>query len=236
MATRSLLSSFWCGGWHCASTASGLCHLGEAELGEVGQAYCPIAKQPPISGGWMSSDPRLVAEIESLRSSLEALRLRVRALEEEREEARGESFSVSGQSSYSFVTSTITAPPVETSRLQTSTVSSHSEVASTDIAGRSELARQVGLYLRRCLGPGPRGSSGRDRLRLQNRCYVIVADFNGRQLPEVAFVTAFSEVRRICKRGADCGQSIFVGLPTKWEARVALEAGGFALPADLHDD
>lgn len=182
----------------------------------------------------MSSDPRLVAEIESLRSSLEALRLRVRTLEEEREEARGESISVSGQSSYSCVTSLPTGA-VEATRLQAPSVAAHTEVATSDIAGRSDLARQIGLFLRRCLGPGARGTSGRDRLRLPNKCYVIVADFHGRQLPEVAVVTAFSEVRRICKRGAECGQSIFVGLPSKWEARVALEAGGFAVPADLHD-
>ena len=180
----------------------------------------------------MSSDPRLLAEIEALRSSIEALRLRVQALEEERDPLRADLAGTSALSSYTAVTSISHAPGSEVSRAS----AAGSEVASSDIPGRVELARQVGLYLRRCLGPGPRGSSGRDRLRLQNRCYIIIADFHGRPLQEVAVVSAFADVKRICKQGSDCGQAIFVGLPTRWEAKVALQAGDFELPATLRDE
>ncbi|CAE7507505.1 unnamed protein product [Symbiodinium necroappetens] len=71
------------------------------------------------------------------------------------------------------------------------------EFAVVDLpAGSTE---EVGLFLRRCLNGEPRGTSSRDRLQLASRPFV--------------------------KQGSDCGDSIFVGLPTKGDIKKALLAG-----------
>ena len=80
----------WIAGWGGTFTTVGLFDLGEAQLDSVGATDCSTSRQSSLPSGWMSSDPRLVAEIESLRSSLEALRLRVQVLEEERDPARAD--------------------------------------------------------------------------------------------------------------------------------------------------
>ena len=107
------------------------------------------------------------------------------------------------------------------------------EVAAADSESRLALAKEIGKFLRRAVAGQPRGSSGRDRLKLQNRCYLVVADFEGKLFAEPKFLTSFQEVKAICKRGSEAGDSVFVGLPTKWEARAALIAGDFPLPAAL---
>lgn len=111
--------------------------------------------------------------------------------------------------------------------------SAEGEVDKSDQTGRRALAREIGRFLRRA--GDHRGSSGWDRLKLANRCYLVVADFTGRVLPTPLFADNFQEVRELCKRGSDCGDSVFVGFPSKWEARVACEEGGFTLPSSLRN-
>ena len=100
------------------------------------------------------------------------------------------------------------------------------EVAAADAESRLALAKEIGKFLRRAVTGQPRGSSGRDRLKLQNRCYLVVADFEGKALAEPKFLTSFQEVKAICKRGSEAGDSVFVGLPTKWEAKSGADCGG----------
>ena len=56
------------------------------------------------------------------------------------------------------------------------------EVDKEDQSSRRQLAVEIGQFLRRALNGEHRGSSGRDRLKLANRCYLILADFRGRRL------------------------------------------------------
>lgn len=102
-----------------------------------------------------------------------------------------------------------------------------------DRAGREELAKEIGRFLRRGLAGERLGTSGRDKLRLQNRCYLICKDFEGRVLEEPLFTTSFATVRSTCKRGSDCGFSLFVGFPSQWEARVAAVEAGVVVPPAL---
>lgn len=108
-------------------------------------------------------------------------------------------------------------------------------VAASDTEGRLQLAREIGQFLRRCLDGRPRGSSGRDRLNLQNRYYIILADFDGVNLPEPLFVDSFARVKELCKRGPAAGKSVFVGLATRWEAKVVFEAASLRVPEALRD-
>ncbi len=183
-------------------------------------------------------EDRLLAEIEALRGGLEALRVQVGSLERRVREAEGRRGSTEG--GYSFVSeealSASSVGPAPSSLSGRSSQINTTPVDPTDTPGRTRLAEEIGQFLRRCVTGHPRGPSGRDRLALQNRCYVVVCTFEGVVLDPPHFHTAFAPVRDQCKRGSNCGSSAFVGFPTKWEARVALRAGGFALPPELRDE
>lgn len=174
-------------------------------------------------------------EIESLRLSIQALSLRLEGLEEsllrveEAEErrsegpSRGPASSRAAASSAASVTSEGTAWTSLTSR----------PIPVEDHEGRLELAKQIGLFLRRASRGENRGTSGRDRLRLQSRYYVVVKDFEGAEYQPPLFFDRFAPVREHCKRGPNTGSSVFVGFPTQWEARAALIEAGFQLPPAL---
>ena len=98
-------------------------------------------------------------------------------------------------------------------------------------AFRVSVAKQVGGFLRRALDGLPRGTSGRDRLSLQSKYYVVLADFEGRRPSEPLICTAFDRVRRHCHRGPQRGASVFVGLPSQAEVGVALTEAGLVWPS-----
>ncbi len=177
----------------------------------------------------MSSDPILLAEVEALRAAVEVLRVRVGILERSRA-AESQEVAAPSEFSYSVVSAAVVEPPYPRSGGLASGI-----VDVEDSEARLAVAQQIGCFLRRCVEGRPRGSSGRDRVRLPNTCYVIVGDFTGRILEVPRFEESFAEVRRICKKGPDCGRSIFVGFPSAWEARAALEAGSFLVPPQLRD-
>ena len=191
------------------------------------------------------SDRVLRGEVESLRIAVETLRLRVGELEERVEEAEsgsrrsgpeasGSSF---GDSTWGVVSrSSVLEEPAEIPRaVGGQRYPGGGEIDPTSHEQRAELARGCGRFLRRCLDGVNRGSSGRDRLSLQNRGYVILADHSGALLPEARYVTSFAEVKSVCKVGQDCGRSIFLGFATQWEARLALETAGVPLPVKLRN-
>ena len=168
---------------------------------------------------------RLRIEIEEIRNTVHTLLERLAVLEDEvgeveqasREEQR--SRVASSSASFSRISSVSSAVPVEPS----------------DHLGRQALAQQIGQFIRRALAGEPLGSSGRDRLSLQNRCYLIFAEYEGNQLQPPVFTKQFAEVKGRCKRGSDCGRSIFIGLATAWEAVVVVEEAGCDLPASLRN-
>ena len=98
---------------------------------------------------------------------------------------------------------------------------------------REKISREVGAYLVRALSGQHRGSSGRDKIKLGSRLYIIVRDFigNGHVSP-VRVVYRFSEVKQACSRGGDWGDSIFVGFPSQREGKVCvgIASAGFSLP------
>ena len=97
----------------------------------------------------------------------------------------------------------------------------------SDQVGRRELAQSLGAFVLRALRGQQLGDSGRSRLNLKSRLYLIFADFSGQPCEPPRVVYSFAEVARICKRGRDLGQSILIGTPSKWEAVEILAAAGF---------
>lgn len=209
-------------------------HLLDSLCPSGAEGWCNKAVVP---GTWMSGlEERLLSEVEALRRGLESLTLQVEGIEarlkevEERGSASGYTV-VSTRLSSAAPAAVFAAPPTA---LRSSPVVA--PVQPGDTEGRRLLAEEIGQFLRRSVSGQPRGTSGRDRLSLQNRCYVVVADFAGVLQQPPRFYSAFAPVRDQCKRGSDCGSSSFVGFATKWEARVALRAGGFALPPELENE
>lgn len=95
------------------------------------------------------------------------------------------------------------------------------------------MAKEIGEFLRRSLDGLNRGRSGRERLNpLQSRVYVVLRDYNGLVTEHPARIfTKFSAVKSLCFRAGRPGDSVFVGLPSQREARLAVEAAGCSWPA-----
>ena len=182
----------------------------------------------------MSSELDLQIEVERLNLQVERLTLRLVEVEDrlrDLEAAQTSGPLVGGRGNRSSVSSG--APSSEWTAL--SSASSVVPVESTDREGREALARHIGQFLARGLNGQFRGSSGRDRLRLQNRYYLICKNFSGDILEEPILASSFQEVRQHCKRGSDCGLSLFVGFATLWEARIAAQEAGLPLPSALRN-
>ena len=122
---------------------------------------------------------------------------------------------------------------IQTTEFSYSVVSSSAgrgAVATEDTEGRVALAKEIGDFVVRSLDGQHRGSSGWSRLNLASRLYVIFADFEGVRFAPPRVVRTFAEAAALCKRGASCGAAIFVGFPSQWEARIAVERTGLVWP------
>ena len=116
-------------------------------------------------------------------------------------------------------------PRVESSASATHSGSSQAATPPAPLSHseREEVARSVGRFLHRALTGQALGTSGRDRNPLRSRVYLICRDFEGADVLPPIVSERFSEVSSRCKRGSECGRAVFVGLPSRWEARLALE-------------
>lgn len=99
---------------------------------------------------------------------------------------------------------------------------------------REEIARGIGQWLRRALEGDHRQNSGRDRLPLASRYYLVVKDYTGRAYEHPILVfSRFTPVRDLCQRGTDWADSIFIGVPSQREGQVAAIAAGLDWPARI---
>eukprot|EP00435_Cladocopium_sp_Y103_P061388 s246_g23.t1 len=171
-------------------------------------------------------------EIEELRVGLERLRIHCANLESRVALLEGHPQQRTVSAGYSASFTQVSSPV----RSQASAASTRRDVVAGDTEGRIALAREIGAYLRRAYDGLPRGASGRDRLALQNKWFLVLVDFEGRRLEEPLISHSFSAIRDRCKRGSDTADSVFIGFATKWEAKLALEAGRFPVPAELRDE
>ena len=101
---------------------------------------------------------------------------------------------------------------------------------------RQQVADEIGAYFLRCLSGNNRGASGREKVNLANRVYVIVRDSTGVVYNPVCVQSAWKDTQPLVTvgpgPGKQFGDSIFVGFPTKWEAKRAVAAAGLKWPAD----
>ncbi len=179
-------------------------------------------------------------ELRALRAEISALRLRVEDQEEKIAE-QGERIQrlESGRSEVAESERAVEATELFERRSEAasfsalssiSVVSERLPVSKEDIEGRLQLARGCGAFLKRAIEGDFRGGSGRDRLRLPSEFYVVLADFNGTKVCPPKVIQNWAECRALCKAGGSCGKAVFLGFATKWEAKEALAAAGFAWP------
>ena len=100
-------------------------------------------------------------------------------------------------------------------------------------AARNQILKQIGLWIRRALAGNRRGLSGREKIPQANQYYLVVKDFSGRVHDPPLFFRAWSSAKPYCQQSGQFGDSIFVGLPSQAEVRIAVRAAGLDLPAAL---
>lgn len=93
-------------------------------------------------------------------------------------------------------------------------------------ADREAVCRRIGEWVRRCLEGQFRGPSGRDRIPLQSRFWVVArAIDNTEYYPPLVF-SNWSSAKTLVKIGAQTGDSIFYGVLSKREAQISVDLFG----------
>lgn len=97
-------------------------------------------------------------------------------------------------------------------------------------AERRRIAEEAGAFIRRSLEGNHRGSSGRSRLPPPSTVYILARDYAGVTYNPVRVFRDFGAIRPLVKRQGSCGNSVFIGFPTIWEARACVEAAQLSWP------
>ena len=96
---------------------------------------------------------------------------------------------------------------------------------------REEICDQIGRFLARSISGGHRGASGRDKIPLPSRIWVVVRDYAGQIYTPVKVVKSWTSCKLLCKpTNHEFGDSVFVGLPSEREARRVVQAAQLTWP------
>ena len=98
---------------------------------------------------------------------------------------------------------------------------------------RERIARQIGLFLRGALAGEIYGTSGRERIPLKSRLWIVARDHNGVCFNPCRVFRRWEAARVLVKRGDNLGRSVLVGLPSEREAKVAVSSAGLDWPVEL---
>ncbi len=102
-------------------------------------------------------------------------------------------------------------------------------------AERIKVAEELGAFLRRSLDGVHRGASGRHKIKLRNRIYILCRDLAGRTYnpPRLFQFQSFTAPRPLIKDSSgNCRDSVFLGVPSQWEAKIVIRAAGLEWPTD----
>lgn len=173
----------------------------------------------------------LATEVKGLREDLRAVN---RKLDHLLELVVGH-FENSSVSSFELVGQEAGGSPEHSATVPAPTSSSPAAAAAGQSWAECErICVEIGNFLTRALAGGHRGNSGRDKLKLASRLYLVIRDFRGTVTTRpVRVVSKFSEVKELCSEGNNWGDSIFVGLPSQREGRAVCETAGFGWPVSF---
>ena len=168
----------------------------------------------------MSSSDSYVSksEFQALLLTVESLQQRVRVLE-----GTGSAPASAGTSEFELV---IPEPPASTSAS-----ASVAEAASVLSSERLHAAQLIGAWIRRCLRSEPRGLSGREKINLASRFYIVVRSFDLVIYDPPKVFSSWGEAKSYTHHLGQPGDSIFVGVPSKAEVRAVCAAASLEVPA-----
>ena len=119
-------------------------------------------------------------EVEVLRSEVVQLRSELAVVRRALQRVQSAPSSAAGEAEESFAISAVSVPStVEGVAAAASAEVPAARVADLTWSEREDIAREVGLFLRRSLSGQHRGSSGRDACPLASRYWIVVRDFDG---------------------------------------------------------
>lgn len=96
---------------------------------------------------------------------------------------------------------------------------------------RTALALRIGDWVRGRLA-GKRGTaSGRDTNSLQSQVYIVFRDWSGSACSPVTVFRSWAATSQVVRQQSTFGNSVFIGFPTEWEARLAVQAAQCHWPA-----
>ena len=95
---------------------------------------------------------------------------------------------------------------------------------------REAVCEEIAGWVRRCLQSHHRGASGRDRIHLSSRVWIVFRSFEGELYDPVAVCRTFAACKKLVKRGEELGDSVFVALPSDREARRVVSFAGAHWP------
>ena len=231
--------------WHLPFTAVGSSGAGPAGL--TSSSPTPWLGWPELgfykTEACMSNSP-LASELHQLRLEFAQLAARVLALEEAAFNNRASGATVQGSPVTVNYLGTGQYPevppfpdrlqqsPVWRSEVTSSAGGSPGAVGSPGLteAERRRIAEEAGAFLRRSLDGDHRGGSGRSRLPLPSSVYILARDISGVLYNPVKVFRDFSVLRPFVKRQGACHDSVFIGFPTVWEAKVCARAAQLSWP------
>eukprot|EP00435_Cladocopium_sp_Y103_P038589 s905_g10.t1 len=97
---------------------------------------------------------------------------------------------------------------------------------------REAVCDQISEFILRALSGDHRRTSGRELIKLGSRVWLIFRDFDGYEHNPVTVCRSFASCKSLVKRGSDCGESVFIGLPSDREARRVVAGVGLDWPSD----
>lgn len=110
------------------------------------------------------------------------------------------------------------------------TPSSASSTCSLSWEEREAICEEIAAWVRRSLRDNHRGPSGRDRVSLASRVWLVFRDIDGDVKNPVVVCRTFAACKRLVKREDSVGNSIFVGLPSDREAKRVVSFAGLDWP------
>ena len=94
-------------------------------------------------------------------------------------------------------------------------------------------AQEIGAWIYRGLREQHRGLSGREKIDLASKLYVVVKDISGTVFDLTKVFNNWTGAKAVFSLDKQFGDSVFVGFPSKAEARIALSAAGLQIPDAL---
>lgn len=167
----------------------------------------------------------LQRDLERLTEQVAALTITVQRLEHALlgERAEDEGFSV--------IPSTSSAGASTTGA---SNQNSFSE-ATLSWTSREAIAREIGAYIASALRGRFSGPSGRDKIPLRSRVWLVARTFDGEALNPPRAFRRWQLAEALAKRGDSLGHSVVIGLPSERECRVVVEAAGLRPVASFEE-